>query len=271
MRDERLGRYGGRFNLKRIERRKRNRYARERAETCVCRRAVQSAQGDVRERLCHAVRGIDRTLSRLKFCRQLLINGAAAQYDRARFKQKAARSGIGKHRGCLHRRECAQVNGLTMLEERIGARLDGNEVKAAFNRAHDHHFSGNEAKRHSQQVGAAGFKPQKRDGGPSARPHAAFFCCESLGNARRSAGVHRYGCAGRKEFREESAELGLKAQGIRLKRLRHPRPRRAVCTHKIGGRPTAAADHNAWFIGFHEIILKYRLSALTDSKDPCCI
>ena len=119
--------------------------------------------------------------------------------------------------------------------------------------------------------GAAGFEPQKRDGGTSARPHAAFLCSESLGSAGRSAGVHRYGCAGRKEFREESAEFGLKAQGIRLKRLRRPRTRRAVCTHKIGGRPAAAADHNACFIGFHEIILKYRLSALTDSKDPCCI
>lgn len=44
VRDERLGRYGGRFNLKGVKRRKRNRYARERAETRVCRRAVQSAQ-----------------------------------------------------------------------------------------------------------------------------------------------------------------------------------------------------------------------------------
>ena len=62
------------------------------------------------------------------FCRQLFINRAAAQYDRARFKQKAARSGIGQHRGGLHRRECAEVSGLGMLEERIGAGLDGNEV-----------------------------------------------------------------------------------------------------------------------------------------------
>ncbi len=176
--------------------------------------AGETAEGDMREGLGHAVGAPDGIGEGFEFCSQGIVDGAAAD-DQMLYLHESLTL-LGNLQGVidLQRDHCSEGEGRLVIEgntlgtgthcairdstlvpvpivsQRMARRFDADQSQSSFEGADDHHLAGDEVEGHAEESGIAGAKAEKVVGATGRGEHAGFLDQHGLRVAGRAAGLH---------------------------------------------------------------------------------
>ena len=183
----------GRENLQRPLVGERHFHVRQRPVGIGCLRAVEPAQGNVRERFRHAVGAPNGVRKRAQFPFQCSRDGSSAQYQATGAAQQRTLMGHTQTFVSLHRREGGKVRGFMQSGEGMQPGSHGHEMQPSHHGAHHHHLAGYVAQGHGQQGRLPLPKPECRNGGLRTVAHSLLLYLHGAGSACAARGVYRKG------------------------------------------------------------------------------
>ena len=147
---------------------------------------VQSAQGYVRQGLCHAI-GTPYIVGHIFQGISQLVADSPTSYDEVTNLSQSLRCLLHEvpH---LHRYHRGKINGTFPL--RTPFRLCADQSQSAGQGSHHHHFSCDIVERHTEQSCVALLQSQKIAGDTCRSLHASFLHLHRFRLARRTAGMH---------------------------------------------------------------------------------